>query len=639
MNVLTSESVAHPHAVTLVFDDDPSPVVIQAIKGGQQFALYDGHQNAIAFKTPVDFVVDTRAATLVPSAKIAGDRVTVRVKTPVTGSTDQVIRLRLADADDEGRRVARAVEDSVSFAVLTEEVGSRGSGGSGWSMDRTSRAAGGDPGALVTQTLRDVLGWKVRDDDAKGFNGALDASFSSSETDGVTTWRWKPRTYAVQTDLAGGISGAQASLYHRAQEALAQSLPLLDGLYPLDPEADRENIDALKAVLRTQLNELVRELAMAGGPSRTRVEGYFNMLLATDPARYESGGRLVITEPDLLGGTLGQLRDQLGLTQQKNFVNTIEDEQDQTNYRILADYVGSLAQGWLNSRDFFGLGATHPFLGTQLVPLSRQLSVIAESIDEVRFTLDSVFIGAAERQTIAIPFSPTVGEPMYAEDFFNWIQNFVATEAPSYVQDGGKFGIGNSLLPIALQLQLMSADLLTHNTQHGLPAGFRSERVRRSLQSLKRELSALVDLATPLRHEFVAEPAAAALQIATDRPDLIATPRVLEFTGSDEGDDVMLLNVGNVDLTVSVQLLNPRGTPSFTFAGGETEHEDIDLESAGGTETLTLVSTDDARNHDVGHLIFSYAGVLGGDPERTLTVDLTYDDDSTGGSPVRQIKH
>jgi hypothetical protein len=633
MNVVTTECHAHAQGVTLVFDSDPPEPLLKQKDYGSLVTMYDEYQRPVPFDVPGGFVKATRALTLQPRSELAGSRVTVRISHEmlVKGKGDQLVRLLLPQELQE--RSTRAAQDSVSYALLTEEIGGRATSG----RPAGGGAASGSPTSLVSQTLRDVLGWKLRDDDPKGFNGALDASFASSERDGVTSWRWKPRTYALQTDLAGGISGAQASLYHRAQEALAQSLPLLDGLYPLDPEADRENIDALKAVLRTQLNELVRELAMAGGPSRTRIEGYFNMLLATDPARYENGGRLVITEPDLLGGTLGQLRDQLGLTQQKNFVNTIEDEQDQTNFRILADYVGSLAQSWLNSRDFFGLGAAHPFLGTQLVPLSRQLSVIAESIDEVRFTLDSVFIGAAERQTIAIHFSPAVGEPMYAEDFFNWIQNFVTNEAPSYVQDGGKFGIGNSLLPIARQLQLLGADLLTQPTQQGLPAGFRSERVRRSLQSLKRELTALVDLATPLKHEFIAEPPAAALQIATDRPDLLAVPRKLVFEGSsgtDLSEDVQLINVGNIDLTVSVQLVNPRGLPSFTFDGGATVHDDIDLDSAGGAQELSLVATADAVDGDAGQLIFSYAGTLDGDPERTLTVDLRYDDASPQARPA-----
>ena len=76
-----------------------------------------------------------------------------------------------------------------------------------------------------------MLGWKLKDGDPKGFTGALTQSFTLAEVEGHIESRWTPRTYAVQTDLSGGITGAQASVYSRAKDALDQSLPLLDGLY------------------------------------------------------------------------------------------------------------------------------------------------------------------------------------------------------------------------------------------------------------------------------------------------------------------------------------------------------------------------------------------------------------------------
>ena len=56
--------------------------------------------------------------------------------------------------------------------------------------------------------------------DPKGFLGALNQSFTVTEVEGHIESKWTPRTYAVQTDLAGGITGAQASLYSRAKDAL-----------------------------------------------------------------------------------------------------------------------------------------------------------------------------------------------------------------------------------------------------------------------------------------------------------------------------------------------------------------------------------------------------------------------------------
>ena len=54
----------------------------------------------------------------------------------------------------------------------------------------------------------------------------------------------------------------------------------------------------------------------------------------------------------------------------------------------------SLAESWDAQREFFVRGsAVEPFLGTQLVLLSRDLEVIAESVHEAEFAMNSVFLG------------------------------------------------------------------------------------------------------------------------------------------------------------------------------------------------------------------------------------------------------
>lgn len=465
------------------------------------------------------------------------------------------------DTASEARRTTNAVEDAVSYSLLTDNIGSGTPGVSPVARNGSPDGAGG--AQLISQTLRDVLGWKVRDDDPKGFAGALTASFSIADIEGHTEWTYTPRTYAVQTDLNGGITGAQASLYKRAQEALAQALPLLDGLYPLLPDADVEDIAAVKAVLRKQLEELVGELGAPGGPGLTRVEHYFNLLLAGPGSTYDSNGQVRDPEPDDLQGMLGRLRDVLGLSFADDLVNSVEDEQNQTNYRILADYLTALAQSWLSNRKFFGLTSKSPFLGTQLVPISRQLSVIAESVDELRFTLDSVFIGAAERQTLELRFG-THGQPMYAEDFFRWIQNFVTTEAPSYVQDGGKFGIGNSVVPFASQLCDMTKALLNPNANQQLPPGFHSARVQRSIKSLAKELQELVRLANPLKRDFAIQPVPAQLSAAVNAKRLAALQGVLYFAdGQKQTLSTTLLNLSDAPLYVTASCQQPADIKFF----------------------------------------------------------------------------
>src|SRR5207253_11131441 len=145
------------------------------------------------------------------------------------------------------------IADLAAYPILTEEVGyppsplatpgTSGSGGGG---------STGGLGQIVNKAGGEVLGWKLKAGDTKGFVGALTQSFTLTEVEGHIESKWTPRTYAVQTDLAGGISGAQASIYSRAKGAVDQSLPLLDGLHKLNPEAADEDVVALKAVAASQ---------------------------------------------------------------------------------------------------------------------------------------------------------------------------------------------------------------------------------------------------------------------------------------------------------------------------------------------------------------------------------------------------
>ena len=416
-----------------------------------------------------------------------------------------------------------SLEDLAAFSLLTEEVGyppsplARSSSGAGTMVP----AAGGSLGQIAAKAVSDVLGWQAKPD-PKGFLGALNASFKLEEVEGHTQAIWTPRTYAIQTDLSGGITGAQASVYQRAKDALDRSVPLLDGLYPLFKEAKDEDVAALRATIRSQFTDLVGELGLLGGPRISRVTQLFFLLLGQQLPQNFSDVKAFLagagpqptrgpleTDPDKISGSLGNLRVEFGFSIADDRVNTVEDEQDVTNFRIVSDYVTSLSLSWLNNLQFFGLGTPTPFFGTQLVLLSRQLSVIAESANEVRFTLDSVFIGPAERQTLQIKFGPPVPAntpSMFLEDLLTWIDGFASEEGPRLIQDGGKFAVGESFVPIGTQLQQLVAGAVTPANLSSLPQGYQSKRVRRSLVELKDQLQELVNLAAPISHVITPEP-------------------------------------------------------------------------------------------------------------------------------------
>jgi hypothetical protein len=400
---------------------------------------------------------------------------------------------------------------------------------------------------------------------------------------------------------------------------LDKSLPLLDGLYPLFKEAKDEDVAALKATIRSQFMDLVNELGLYGGPRIPRITQLFLLLLgqqlpqsASLVPSFLSGSRTpplkgpLQTDPDQISGSLGNLRVECGFGQADDQVNTVEDEQDVTNFRIVTDYVTSLAQSWLNNLQFFGLQTQTPFFGTQLVLPSRQLSVIAESVNEVRFTLDSVFIGPAERQTLQINFgapAPAATPSMFLEDLLTWVETFASQEGPRLIEEGGKSGVGQSFKPIGEQLQTLVAGAENPTNINSLPRGYRTKRVQRSLEELADQLQELVNLAAPIQHIITPEPepALALLGINPNVVFLSAWPSSQPTPGTFVLQQIQLTIIGTgFDLATPTvgQIQDISTTPELDFGGGPgvlgvvTIHSDnlaaasLQANSRSGAQTL-----------------------------------------------------
>jgi hypothetical protein len=408
------------------------------------------------------------------------------------------------------KQMEQSVVDLTAYPILTEEIGYPPSPMSQPSP-RVQSPSGGAPvqglGQVVAQAVGDVLGWKANASDPKGFIGALTQSFSLTEIEGRVESTWKPRTYTVQTDLAGGITGAQASLYTRAKDAQDQCLPLLDGLYPLDPEADPEYVKALREMAKSQIVEIVKQFAVVP-PSILRVDTYFNILLGASRKEHFSDEPIVPTNPDEISGTLGSLRDiygiwfeksiaALGASRNNPFSNSVEDEQNITNFRVISDYMTSLLQSWRANGKYFRLTRKQApaFLGTQLILMSRQFNVIAETVNEVRFTLDSVFIGPNERQQLLLEFKHPHLPAMYLEDVLREIDAFVTDEGPRLIRDGGRIAVSNNVIPVLDTFIEMVTETRHPGSMGKLPDGFRTPRVRNSFDDLRDQLGQLRDLA------------------------------------------------------------------------------------------------------------------------------------------------
>jgi hypothetical protein len=334
----------------------------------------------------------------------------------------------------------------------------------------------------VDAALRDVLGHLPRTQDTRSFMLALEQSFDVQTKEGHTEVVWNPRSFAGQTELVGGVTGAQASLYARSKVALDQALPLLDGLYPLWPDPDPELVAAVRVIVRSDLREVVTELGTEGGPRLARVDQLFASLFDEPIAN----PRPDQPNPVPVLGHLGYLERVFGLT--ANLVNTLDEELDVTNFTSLYDYADAIRQSWINFRGTW-LGRD---LGTRLVLLSRALAVAAETVEEINFAMDSVFVGSAERQVAA--FRDEGGDEILVGELLSWVSTFAGDEAPHLVREAGKRG-ASAIIPTARRLRdLVERFISQIPYEPDLPAGLRHPRVTPPLRELQTYLQRIGDL-------------------------------------------------------------------------------------------------------------------------------------------------
>jgi hypothetical protein len=379
-------------------------------------------------------------------------------------------------------RLRSTVDDIAAYPVLTSDTGAFGSNGGGGGY-------GGGTGTTVgvrrtvDTVVRQVLGRLPKYTDARAFTAALGATFEVRQEMGHTVTLWRPRGFTGQTELGGAVSGAQASLYARAQDSLQASLPVLAGLTPLRVDADVQEMDAARSVVEAEFRSVVEELGTPGGPRAPRVDGLFDILLSQIVVGLDN-------QP-IGGGMIGYLGSVFGLVQGQ--VNTIEEEQVFSNFLLLRDYISTLQASW-NS---FNTTFQQRDLGTLLVLLSNALQVVAESVDEVEAAMDSVFVGSAER-TVA-RFDTGTGRRMLVSELLSWVSAFAATEAPELVQQGGRRSMG-AIESTTDQLIGLVEDLRNATAADpGLPVGMRHPRVRHPLEELATYLRQVLELAADVR--------------------------------------------------------------------------------------------------------------------------------------------
>ena len=120
--------------------------------------------------------------------------------------------------------------------------------------------------------------------------------------------------------------------------------------------------------------------------------------------------------------------------------------------------------------------------------------MIAETVNEVRFALDSVFIGPNERQALLLEFTDQALAPMFLEDVLTEVESFASDEGPRLLRDGGKISVTNNIFPVVQSHQNLVEEAHEPLNINVLPDGFKTASVRNSLDDLNDQLEALVVL-------------------------------------------------------------------------------------------------------------------------------------------------
>lgn len=303
---------------------------------------------------------------------------------------------------------------------------------------RRSSAVPGDLGPQVESALRDVLGWRPRAEDPGAFTAALTAAFRLQVVEGHVETEFVPRGYAVQADL-GAVSGGQASLYRRATLVRSEALRILDALVPLRPDADQDDMDSYRLMVRNGVERIVDEIGAAGGPRVQMVNMYFAGLTGRSTPSAS-------TTADTVSGQLGSLRDRYGLVDGN--VNTVEEEGVRTAYWTLVDLITDLHGSWSRQIAKFSGGSGQGFLGTELILLSRLMEAAADQVEELEDVLDSVLIAQSERRTLVL--DEATG--LTLDGMLTWLHDFLSHEGRRLAQEGGRDGIVSALAPMAVEL-------------------------------------------------------------------------------------------------------------------------------------------------------------------------------------------
>jgi hypothetical protein len=233
------------------------------------------------------------------------------------------------------------------------------------------------------------------------------------------------------------------------------------------------------------------------------------------------------------------------------YVETIDEERIVTNYRIVVEQVLALQASWVSlDRGLLSVVDAQSSLGTILIWLSRGLEAVTESVSDLTFAMDSVFVDAAQRQVIELKVAGHA--PLLLSDLLDWIVRACRDEGPRMIQDSGKDGV-TAFAPVLsrlLEIVRRTRDITRPGASlppgmRPVPDGLRTPRVRRAFQVLLAQLE---------------EAARLARLVQRDEVPVIAEAFVIKPSGSGSGGSGSATASGRVEIEIRGSNFRRRAT-------------------------------------------------------------------------------
>jgi hypothetical protein len=295
----------------------------------------------------------------------------------------------------------------------------------------------------------------------------------------------------------GQLSVEQATLFRLASINAADALLVLDSLRPFDPEADIEHVEALRALIRSQITSLVDEFGRIDEPRKQRVETYLETLKSS-VTQFGDVAKLIATSSPYMDSEPPV---------------TLSDETQVAGFKLLDKYVKALSSFWKQFRK----ESKQSSYSERLSRAHIILPVISDSNTSFMAAMDSIGFTASERRSEAAKFSNLADETTISlpfangssaistftlklpditvNDFNEWVERFASFEAPSILSASGKFGLDFVLDQADTLFWVIGIVLsqLNPNSKLGLARQLAFERVKQTLGELSTQLDALAN--------------------------------------------------------------------------------------------------------------------------------------------------